>query len=374
MTATGLHAEQLFASTTPGLEPVLADELRALGMSPALEPGGVGFEGPRGTHRRANLWLRTASRVLLRVATLPVADLGAWSRLSLSAYWDGRAPVFLSASGPAASKLEATARQAWRLPTSRGPADDERGEDDGGCHLLLRSDGKHCTVSVDTSGALLHFRGYRQEVGRAPMRETLAAGMLRLAGYDGREPLVDGMCGSGTLSIEAALIALGRAPGLLRAFAFERWPAHDAAAWQRERAEAQAAPAPQHRPLIFASDLNAGALGTARRNAKRAGVFEVLRLERKDAAALTASAEAPNGLFVANLPYGKRVGEKSELGALFAAVGKTLRTGLAGYRWALLAADEPGLDGALGLDSPRQVKLSNGGIPCRLLLGGPVRR
>jgi putative N6-adenine-specific DNA methylase len=181
-------------------------------------------------------------------------------------------------------------------------------------------------------GRLLYQRGYREEIGRAPMRETLAAGMLRLAGYSGNEPLWDLMCGSGTLLIEAALIATGTAPGELGK------PARKAAA------------------SLKGTDLNAGALGVTRRNARRAGVFDALTLERADATQVKPSG-AP-GLLVANLPYGKRV-ERLDLSAFTS----NLRAGFHGWRFAFL------LQGKLDLEVTQEHALNNGGLRCRLCLG-----
>jgi putative N6-adenine-specific DNA methylase len=181
-------------------------------------------------------------------------------------------------------------------------------------------------------GRLLYQRGYREEIGRAPMRETLAAGMLRLAGYTGTDPLWDLMCGSGTLLIEAALIARGIAPGELGK------PTRPAAA------------------LLKGTDLNAGALGVTRRNARRAGVFDALTLDRADATKVKPT--GPPGLLVANLPYGIRVA-KSDLAALTA----NLRTAFRGWRFAFL------LQGPLDLDIQQEHALNNGGLRCRLCLG-----
>ena len=356
--------EELFASTTPGLEPALEAEARALGLATKVEPGGVTLRGPAGSHLRANLWLRTASRVLLRVGTFGDQDLErSLARVSLAPYWDGRSPLRLQATthrARASSRaLEEAAGRAWSFTSSK---------DEGALEVQLRLQGSEGTVSIDTSGALLYLRGYRQEVGRAPLRETLAAGVLLLAGYEGEVPLLDPMCGSGTLVIEAALISLRRAPGERRAFAFERFPSHLPAQWaalkQAEREKARACAQP-----LFASDLHSGALGTARRNARRAEVLEHLKLERADATALLPPTSAPaRGLVVANLPYGIRVGERSELGALHRQFGAALRRGFSGWRFALLTAEEKA-EREVGLACDRIVELSNGGIRCRLLIG-----
>jgi putative N6-adenine-specific DNA methylase len=333
----------------------------------------VELEGPPGLHQEANLRLRTASRVLLRLGSFRAPDAGALVKglagLPLSRVWDGKAPPRLSVTlhrsrlpGPDAV-LSAAAR-AWGLPSvARAGELDE--ESSAGLTLLVRGEGGAWTVSADTSGDALHRRGYRQEVSRAPLRETLASGILLLAGYDGVAPLVDPMCGSGTFLIEAAWMSMGRDPGLARAFAFESFPGFDAAAWtaRKQRAEAEALPAP--RGALRGYDLNAGALGTARRNARRAGV--TLALERHDVRTLAAPPDGP-GLLVANPPYGKRVGEAEDLPGLYRALGATLRKGFGGWRAALLVPEDKGLVQALGLPEARSLPVRNGGLRCRLLL------
>ena len=234
-----------------------------------------------------------------------------------------------------------------------------------GCTLLLREAGGTLTLSVDTSGEPLHRRGYRQEVSRAPLRETLAAGILQLAGYDGVEPLVDPMCGSGTFLIEAGGRSRELAPGLQRAFAFEAFPMHVPTAWAERRARAQAQAAAAPRGTLHGFDLNAGALGTARRNARRAGL--TLALERRDVRTLTPPVAGP-GLLVANPPYGKRVGEGEDLPGLYRALGATVRGAFAGWRAAVLSPDEHALLAALALPSARRVPLRNGGLRCVLVL------
>ncbi|WP_426754484.1 THUMP domain-containing class I SAM-dependent RNA methyltransferase [Myxococcus sp. Y35] len=370
------HDEQLFVSTLPGLEPALEAEAAAQGWSPRRVDGGVELEGPAGLHQDANLRLRTASRVLLRVGRFRAGDSDTLTdqlaALDLSRVWDGRAPPKLSVSlhrspVPGPDVVFDAAAYAWGLPAVEraGPLDDEGGGP--GLTLLVRVEGDAFTVSADTSGEPLHRRGYRQEVSRAPLRETLAAGILRLVGYTGAEPLVDPMCGSGTFLVEGAWMAMRRAPGLLRAFAFETFPAFDAAAWagRKARAEAEALPSPG--AALHGYDINAGSLGTARRNARRAGV--TLALERRDVRTLQAPVEGP-GLVVANPPYGKRVGEAEDLPALYRALGNTLRSGFTGWRAAIILPDDATLVKALDLPGARSLPVRNGGLRCRLLLTG----
>jgi putative N6-adenine-specific DNA methylase len=364
--------EQLFAVALPGLEPALEAEAVALGLGPRRVAGGVELEGAAGLHQEANLRLRTASRVLLRLGSFRAPDVGALTRglgaLDLSRVWDGEGTPRLSVAAhqarvPGAAVPGAAAR-AWGLSSvaRAGPLDEEEAQ---GLMLLVRLEGQECVVSADTSGEPLHRRGYRQEVGRAPLRETLAAGMLVLAGYDGAEPLVDPMCGSGTFLIEGAWMSMRRAPGLERSFAFERFPRFAAAAWAERKARAQAEALSLPRAALHGFDINAGALGTARRNARRAGV--ALALERRDVRTLEAPVAGP-GLVVANPPYGKRVGEEGELPELYRALGATLRRAFKGWRAALLVPDEAGLVRALGLPEARSLPARNGGLRCQILL------
>ena len=357
----------LFASTTPGLEPALELESRLLGLTVQAVSGGVELSVPPGTVEEACLHLRTASHVLLRLGTFPAPDEQALARglraVSLARCWDGRQPLALKVSSRVsrltARQVSAVAERTWRAPLAEAQ--------DGTAPLLhLRLQDDTCTLSADASGELLHRRGYRQELSRAPLRETLAAGMLLLAGYRGDEPLWDAMCGSGTLPIEAALLARRRAPGVERAFAFQHWPSFDAAAWaarlSRARAAERAAPFPIH-----GTDIHAGSLGVARRNARRAGVQADIQLARVDVAVLRPPPGLPPGLVVANLPYGKRVGDAARLEPLYRSLGQTLRAGFPGWRTALLVASRA-LEPAFGLEPTQVFSLDNGGQGCRLLV------
>ncbi|MHA7633548.1 THUMP domain-containing class I SAM-dependent RNA methyltransferase [Corallococcus sp. M7] len=368
--------EIIYVSTLPGLEPALESEARELGLSFRRAEGGIECEGPSGLHQTANLRLRTASRVLLRLGTFtaPTADalVEGLRALPMAGVWDGKVPLRLSVTlhrsvAPGPAVVLESAAVAWEPGevTAAGHLDEEGGGPE--LTLLVRGEGERWTVSVDTSGSPLYQRGYRQEVGRAPLRETLAAGILRLAGYAGDVPLVDPMCGSGTFLVEGAWMSQRRAPGMLRTFAFQSFPSFDKAAWAQRRAEAEAEGLAEPRAPMRGYDLNAGALGTARRNAKRAGV--TLTLERHDLRTLKAPPDAP-GLVVANPPYGKRVGEVEDLPDLYRALGATLNGAFREWRKALIVPEEPKLVAALGLKGARQLNVKNGGLRCLLLLAG----
>ncbi len=374
-----LPFEQLcFAATTPGLEAVLAEEAGALGRATPV-PGGVELSGAPGLHQEACLRLRTANRVLVRLAVLPTGNwaavAAALARVDLSAVAAEGSPVWLESTvrhsgAPAAPALRAWLARTWRRPV-HAAAGEERAS--SGTRLVLRTVPGGGTLSADASGELLYRRGWRQEVGRAPMRETLAAGLLFLADWKPEEALWDVMCGSGTLVIEAALRARAMAPGLGRRFAFERWPGTDRAAWAARRARAAAEAATAAPRPIHGSDLNAGALGTVRRNARRAGVLDSLVLARADVRALGPGG-VPPGLLLANLPYGKRVGRRGELDATFEAVGEALRSRFSGWRAALLTDEPRRLERAVGLPLVRAHPLTNGGIPVTLLTFRPPGR
>ena len=230
-----------------------------------------------------------------------------------------------------------------------------------GVHLAVRRERGRATVSLDAVGEPLYKRGWRARVGAAPLRESLAAGMLLEAGYDGDVPFLDPMCGSGTLALEAAAIALRRAPGVARRFAFELWPGHDAARTAAVRARLRAAEGAPRAP-IRASDRNAGALRLAQKNAAAAGLDGIVRFERRDAAA----AEAPerSGLLAVNPPYGVRLAE--EVAAAWKALAALLER-LPRWRAVVLAPDR-GLERLLPRRPGRVVRVRNGGLSCQLLV------
>jgi putative N6-adenine-specific DNA methylase len=228
------------------------------------------------------------------------------------------------------------------------------------------------TVSADSSGALLHRRGYRLAVAKAPLRETVAAAMLLGSGWDPSAPLLDPMCGSGTIAVEGALLARRIAPGLAhpraatRRFAFMEWPSFDEHAWRVDVERARALALPAAPAPIAASDRDAGAIAAAAANAERAGVPADIAF---DVRALSA-VEPPRGpgWLVTNPPYGERVGDRDRLRNLYAQLGNVARRKCDGWMLALLSSD-PRLDGQLGIPLTESLRTSNGGIPVRLMVG-----
>jgi len=220
------------------------------------------------------------------------------------------------------------------------------------------------TVSVDASGELLHRRGYRLASGKAPLRETLAAALLLGAGWKGDVPLVDPLCGSGTIPIEGAMIARRMAPGLHRSFTFLGWPDADTSAWERLRAHAVEQQLPRARIAIAGFDRDAGAIEASRANAQRAGVYADVGFGVQVVSALACA--APSGLIATNPPYGIRVGEAARLRDLYARFGSVVRASCAGWRVAMVSASKP-LEAQTGLEFEELAATRNGGIDVRLV-------
>jgi putative N6-adenine-specific DNA methylase len=369
----------LFITTAPGLETILAGELAALGLHPFdQERGGLvvetGLEGLYAT----NLHLRTASRVLVRVAEFRAAHFGELETAAAAIDWSGWVPPggavhFRITSRKSrlyhqkaiADRLEtAVCRAASGISTIR-KAEDAEGRD-GVQQFVVRLAYDQCTISADSSGALLHQRGYRQAVAKAPLRETLAAAMLLGVPWDPATPLLDPMCGSGTIPIEAALLARRIPPGWRRRFAFEHWRELDAGLWQSVRRDAEARILPKAPAPILASDRDAGAMEATRANAARAGVADDLEI-RQCALSAVAPPSGP-GLLLTNPPYGLRIGEVTQLRDLYARLGQLMAGPLAGWTLGLLAAN-PRLGSQLGIRLDPRWSTTTGGIPVSLQVG-----
>jgi putative N6-adenine-specific DNA methylase len=366
---------------------VCAAELAALGIRGVAESGGVAWTGTRQEMYLANLRLRTAGRVLVRIATFNARtffELERHARKLPWEHWVRRGGSVRLRVTSRKSKLYHEGAIAQRLlgwigerVGGLGDAGLAKGtdeDDDAGSAqvLVIRVMRDEVTVSADSSGALLHLRGYRQAVAKAPLRETLGAAMLLACGWDGGMPLVDPMCGSGTLPIEAALIARRIAPGLAsadrapRAYAFQQWPGFDASAWDAAVDAARAEILPSSPTSIAGSDRDAGAIEAAVANAARAGVEGDVDLSVLPLSAITPAGDG--GLLIANPPYGVRVGETDALRNLYAALGRVARTRAAGWTLALLSAD-PRLEGQVKVPFREVFRTSNGGIPVRLVAG-----
>jgi putative N6-adenine-specific DNA methylase len=369
-----------FAIAAPGLEPLLADELRELGIKGTAVPGGVEWNGSESSIAIANLWSRLASRVVVRVGEFNARTFFELERHAKKVEWAkylaaGRAVQFrvtarkskLYHTGAIAQRLqEAIARALKSDVTVAGDADDE--ESDVNAQIfIVRVERDHFTVSVDTSGALLHRRGYRQAVAKAPLRETLAAAMLRGSGWSAKSPLVDPMCGSGTIAIEAAMIARKIPPGLNRDFAFLGWPDADVARWKSLVEHARAQVLGRSPVAIAARDRDSGAIEAARSNAQRAGVADDVQLAVQPISGASPVGKAP-GLVITNPPYGERVSASKDVRNLYAQLGNIARAKFDGWELGMLSPSKV-LEAQAQVDFEERFKTTNGGIPVRLVVG-----
>ena len=397
---------ELFAVTQPGLEDICAAEVAQLGLGPGVTlPGGVAFQGEALHLAVANLRLSVATRVLVRVAEFRAPGFpelhGRAARLPWERFIPADAPPLRPAAPPLRpaapplrpaapprlcfhvsahkSRLYHTAGIAERVARGIGerlgvtpelvaPGDDDAETSDdlrAPTRVYVRLDHDRCTISVDSSGDPLHRRGYRLALARAPLRPTLAAAMLHACGWQPGVPLLDPMCGSGTIVLEAARRACGRAPGGDRSFAFLAWPGlAGAAALAQARGDLAPETAAPGAPIL-GSDRDPGAITAARTNAGRAGVADAVELAVRP---LSAISPLPGpGFVVSNPPYGVRVGKHAHLRDLYAQLGHVLRDRCPGARVALLCGDELWRRCDLPLGVTHHLK--NGGLAVQLVQG-----
>jgi putative N6-adenine-specific DNA methylase len=355
----------------------VARELKALGEQPRIEDGGVSWDGDARSMMRANLWLRTASRVLVRVARFKATAFYELEKRAKQIPWDrfvgpGREVEFRVTARK--SKLYHSDAIAERLLSARGlrlAADGTKlraasREPRAASQLfVVRVVHDEFTISADTSGELLHMRGYRQAIGKAPLRETLASALLLAGDWTGESSLLDPFCGSGPIPIEGALIARRIPPGLHRPFGFMQWPNYRASHWKELVAEAQAGVRASSPVPILGSDRDAGAIESAQANAERAGVASDIELSVRAISAI----EPPDtpGLIATNPPYGVRVGKAATVRDLYAQLGHVLRQRCSGWRIAMYCPDIR-LVGEVGLSFQELLRTSNGGIKVTALL------
>lgn len=365
-----------------GVEEVAASELAALGATKTeTVPGGLYFDGDQDVLYRAHLWLRTGNRILLPLRSFPCRtpdDLYSnlvkfkWEtflrgRLSFAVDCtiSGRTTPTLAHSHYA--KLKAKDAIVDRLREKTGSRPDVNVEDPDINVVLYIRDGV-CTLNMDATGHSLHERGYRPKSAEAPLKETLAAGILALSGWDPATPLIDPMCGSGTLLAEAALMATDTAPGLFRGrFLFMNWPDFYEPRWEKHLAEAEARRKPLPKNQIFGFDEYPEAVRQAKGTLRRLGVEDSVLVERRgfEEFRLPEGLEYP-GALVVNPPYGERIGEEEELKPLYKLMGDTFKQQLKGWKAAVFTGS-PTLAKTIGLRPSRRIPLFNGPIECRLL-------
>jgi putative N6-adenine-specific DNA methylase len=374
-------AHTFFAVVAPGLEALCRGELAALlgdGRSLTPVPGGVVFEGRLEDLYLANLQLRTASRVLMRIAEFKVVGFGALEKRLAEIPWElylpaGEAPAVhvtarhsrLYHSQAVAERIRvAVAQRFAALAAGPGAA----GVPAAPQQLFARLLDDRLTLSLDSSGENLYKRGLKTHGGRAPLRETLAAAILQIAGYSGAEPLLDPMCGSGTFCLEAALMAARIAPGRQRSFAFMRWPAFRPARWRHLLRQADAAAAVPERRRIFALDKSPRSVQRLAQTLEAKGLAAWVGVARGDFFDLDPrSLTAATGLVVINPPYGRRLGTPAASARLFRQILARLQAVYPGWRCALIAPDSKLVE-----DLPfalRILPLTHGGLRLPLLVG-----
>jgi putative N6-adenine-specific DNA methylase len=379
------RSERFFAPCPRGLEALLAEELASLGARKcASVPGGVAFEGDTACCYAANLHSRLASRILWHIAEFSYANESEIYEAVHAIHWPARfgvdrtLRVYVTAQKSPLKSLEfITLRikdavcDRFRVALGKRPSI-EKARPDVRVHAFLEAN--RATLYLDTSGEPLFKRGWRRSTVEAPLRENLAAGIVLLSGWNRAEPLLDPMCGGGTLLVEAAAIALDVAPGAGRAFGFEKLAGFDAALWHRVRS-AQRPKRAQRTPSLFGSDANPAAIAAARKNLAAAGFGERVKLERSDV--LDRSAPADAGVLVANPPYGERTGSEEELARFYPRLGDALKKRFAGWRCHFFTADLR-LPKLIRLEPARRVPLFNGALECRLyefrMVAGSHRR
>ena len=361
---------QFFIITAPGLEELCGTEAMALGLDEVRpSSGGVAFSGGLRELYAANLHLRTATRILVRLGDFKATDFPELFRKTLRLPWGS----FLRQD--MAIEIRATAHRSRLIHTGRivetvnAAIDRALGRvassdvSSGFKQLILvRFEEDSCTISCDSSGELLHKRGYRSAAGAAPLRETLAAASLLLLGWDGSIPLCDPLCGSGTIAVEGGLLAAHRPPGRHRHFAFMHWPGYRPGLWQALTAAADRqiiVPA----SAIYASDSDSRVLAVAAQNAQQAGVAEIVDFSCSELQSLPV--RSGPGLVLCNPPYGIRLEQGEDLLALYRNLGNGFSRAFPGWTIAFIAPDES-LALATGLEVHSRARLVNGGLAVSL--------
>jgi 23S rRNA (guanine2445-N2)-methyltransferase / 23S rRNA (guanine2069-N7)-methyltransferase len=382
---TALHG--FFATCPKGIEGLLAAELAGLGATDVKETvAGVAFAGPLEIAYRACLWSRLASRILMTLSVVPAADADELYAGVHDIPWeqhlgaDGTLAVDFTGTSEqishtlfGAQKVKDAVVDRFRERDGRRPSVNLRNPD---LRINVHLAGAEARVSLDLSGESLHKRGYRDQSVEAPLKENLAAAILVRAGWPAIAaaggPLLDPMCGSGSIAIEAALIAGDIAPGLLReSFGFLRWPRHDAALWERllDEASARRETGLRRIPAIVGTDHDPSAVRAALANVARAGLAGRIHIEKRELADAVPpkSRSGAAGLVATNPPYGQRLGSETELRPLYETIGAVLRERFDGWKAAILTGN-PGLALRTGIRARKAYTLFNGALECRLFV------
>ncbi|HAR6206489.1 class I SAM-dependent RNA methyltransferase [Staphylococcus pseudintermedius] len=321
---------QLLAVCPMGLESIVAKEVQDLGYDTRVENGRIYFEGDASAIVKANLWLRTADRVKLIVGQFEAVTFDSLFEQTKNLQWeqfiptDGQFPVqgrSLKSKLFSVPDVQAITKKAIveRLKNAHQVSGwlDESGAKYPVEVAILKD---KVLLTIDTSGSGLNKRGYRLAQGEAPIKETLAASLVKLANWTGDTPLIDPFCGSGTIAIEACLIAQNIAPGFNRSFISEQWDIIPKGLYDQKRAEADELADYDKEIEIYASDIDPEMVEIAQRNADEVGVGDIIRFEVKDVNTLTINHDGPIGL-IGNPPYGERIGDRAEVEEMYRNLG-----------------------------------------------------
>ncbi|AUZ05921.1 ribosomal RNA large subunit methyltransferase L [Vitreoscilla sp. C1] len=375
-----MTALKIFITCPRGLESVLVDELNALSLQYIhTVDGGVDCTGSWKQVYQINLHSRVASRVLVELVRGACPREDAAYQLALKVNWadwfDVNDLIKVNVTGKKTPfnridilglKVKDAVCDVFREKTGKRPSVDKTFPD---VRIHMFVEGTQARLMLDTSGEALFKRGYRDDTGEAPLRENLAAGLLLLAGYDGSQAFYDPMCGSGTIAIEAALIAKNQAPGLYRHYGFEKLKGFDKALWATIKQNALQAVTDVVSPLK-ASDVDRRVLKTALNNAHQAGVDDLIVFNVQDMA--QATAPAAEGIVVSNPPYGIRLEDEHFLRGFYPQLGSVLKQQFSGWKVALITADRT-LPTGVRLKPARKIPLFNGKLDCRLFVFDMVK-
>jgi putative N6-adenine-specific DNA methylase len=367
---------QYFATVARGLEEIASQELETLGAA-SVQPEfcGVSFAGDRALLYRVNLWARIPFRILVQIATFPCGDATALYAGIQAIDWEPflspEQTLAVTATGktPALNHTHFTALQVKNAIVDqqrdrwgqRSSVDTQAPDVQINVHLYR----DRATVSLDSSGSSLHRRGYRPAVGKAPLKESLAAALIYLSGWQRDQAFCDPLCGSGTLPLEAALIGLNRAPGLFRErFGLENWLDFDANLWQTLRQQAQAEQRGQLAQPIVGCDRDRSVIIQARSNAHNCQVADHITLKCVELAAVEAPADS--GIVLCNPPYGERLGKGEDLGGFYKLLGDVLKQRFKGWTAFVLSGNKE-LAKSIGLRSAQRIPIWNGTLPCQLM-------
>ena len=367
---------EIFLGTAPGLETLLFEEVKEAGFDHVnMVGGGVTIIGGWAEVWRANLTLRGASKVLARIGEFRAFHLAQLDKRSRKFPWaDVLTPEHsvkvevvtnkkskIYHAGAAIERIERAISEELGAPIVESVTDAD-------IVIKTRIDRNNVILSVDSSGEGLHKRGYKQAMGKAPLRETMAALLLRGCGYDGTEPVLDPMCGSGTILIEAAEMARGLLPGRGRSFAFEKLATYNS---DRVKAIKQSALPKAVTPKFYGSDRNVKVIGYAAENAARAGVDDLCIFAPHPLSKIKRP-NGPPGLVMVNPPYGARIGKKKDLFALYRSFGEIMQNNFQGWRIGLVTSDT-NLAEATGLPwLPTDAPIAHGGLRVKLFQTGKL--